>query len=102
MISGAAPFFTLHSSHKELRLFALPSRGEGPGWVYVFYLMNIQISNLKKTFGEKTAVDIASFTIHQGDILGLVGNNGAGKTTLFRLILDLMKADEGKVTLVIR
>ena len=64
-----------------------------------FYLMNIQISNLKKTFGEKTAVDIASFTIHQGDMLGLVGNNGAGKTTLFRLILDLIKADEGEVTL---
>ena len=73
--------------------------GRGRGWVYVFYLMNIQISNLKKTFGEKTAVDIASFTIHQGDMLGLVGNNGAGKTTLFRLILDLIKADEGEVTL---
>jgi ABC-2 type transport system ATP-binding protein len=57
----------------------------------------IKISNLKKCFGEKTAVDIADFTINQGDILGLVGNNGAGKTTLFRLILDLLKADDGKV-----
>ena len=61
--------------------------------------MNIQISSLKKIFGDKTAVDIPSFTIHDGDLLGLVGNNGAGKTTLFRLLLDLVKADEGNVTL---
>lgn len=59
--------------------------------------MDIQISNIKKCFGEKVAVDIPQFTIHQGDILGLVGNNGAGKTTLFRMILDLLKADEGEI-----
>lgn len=57
----------------------------------------IKIANLKKTFGEKTAVDIEDFTINEGEILGLVGNNGAGKTTLFRLILDLLKADTGTV-----
>lgn len=57
----------------------------------------IKLEQLKKTFGEKTAVDIDQFTINEGDILGLVGNNGAGKTTLFRLILDLIKADEGQV-----
>ena len=57
----------------------------------------ISISNLKKQFGETCACDIPSFTINDGDILGLVGNNGAGKTTLFRLLLDLLKADEGNV-----
>ena len=62
--------------------------------------MQIQISNLKKCFGEKTAVDIADFTVNNGEIVGLVGNNGAGKTTLFRLMLDLLKADEGSVTLL--
>ena len=62
--------------------------------------MQIQISNLKKCFGEKTAVDIANFTVNNGEIVGLVGNNGAGKTTLFRLMLDLLKADEGSVTLL--
>jgi len=61
--------------------------------------MAIQVNDLKKTFGEKTAVNISEFTIHDGDILGLVGNNGAGKTTLFRLILDLIKADQGQVTI---
>ena len=57
----------------------------------------ITISNLKKLFGETCACDIPSFTINDGDILGLVGNNGAGKTTLFRLLLDLLKADDGTV-----
>jgi ABC-2 type transport system ATP-binding protein len=59
----------------------------------------ITISNLKKNFGETIASDIASFTINDGDILGLVGNNGAGKSTLFRIMLDLLKADDGTVTI---
>lgn len=59
--------------------------------------MNIIIQNLKKSFGDKVAVNIDSFKINSGEILGLVGNNGAGKSTLFRLILDLIKADEGIV-----
>ena len=61
--------------------------------------MQIDINQLTKSFGEKTAVDISSFQIHHGDILGLVGNNGAGKTTLFRLMLDLLQADGGEVLL---
>lgn len=59
----------------------------------------IRIENLKKQFGEKTAVDIDRFGVKNGEMLGLVGNNGAGKTTLFRLILDLLKADDGLVAL---
>ena len=57
----------------------------------------ITIDKLKKNFGEKVAVDIEHYEINQSDMLGLVGNNGAGKTTLFRLMLDLLKADDGKV-----
>lgn len=57
----------------------------------------ITINNLQKNFGQKRAVDIDNYVINEGDMLGLVGNNGAGKTTLFRLILDLLKADEGSV-----
>ena len=59
--------------------------------------MIVAINNLKKRFGEKLAINIGNYTISQGTMLGLVGNNGAGKTTLFRLILDLLKADEGEV-----
>lgn len=61
--------------------------------------MKIHIDALKKTFGQKVAIDIPDFSISDGDILGLVGNNGAGKTTLFRLLLDLLHADEGRVLL---
>lgn len=61
--------------------------------------MNIKIENVKKTFGEKVAVNIPSFEIKEGEVLGLVGNNGAGKSTLFRIILDLLKTDTGKVTM---
>ena len=57
----------------------------------------ITIDKLKKNFGEKVAVDIEHYEINQGDMLGLVGNNGAGKTTLVRVMLDLLKADDGKV-----
>ena len=59
--------------------------------------MKIQIENLKKSFGEKVAVDIEQYEIKDGEMLGLVGNNGAGKSTLFRLMLDLIKADGGRV-----
>ena len=57
----------------------------------------IRIENLKKQFGETVACNIPSFTINDGDILGLVGNNGAGKTTLFRMLLDLLKPDAGTI-----
>lgn len=59
----------------------------------------ITIDNLKKQFGETIACDIPAFTINDRDILGLVGNNGAGKTTLFRMILDLLKPNQGTVSI---
>lgn len=59
----------------------------------------IRIESLKKQFGETVACNIPSFTINNGDILGLVGNNGAGKTTLFRMLLDLLKPDEGTIAI---
>ena len=59
----------------------------------------ITIKDLKKAFGKTIACDIEQFQVNDGDILGLVGNNGAGKTTLFRMLLDLLKPDEGEVSL---
>lgn len=59
----------------------------------------ITINSLQKNFGDKKAINIEDYTIQQGDLLGLVGNNGAGKTTLFRLMLDLLKADNGSVVI---
>ena len=57
--------------------------------------MELTLENVRKTFGEKVALDVDTYVIHDGEIVGLVGNNGAGKTTMFRVILDLIKPDEG-------
>ena len=59
----------------------------------------ITLSHLKKTYGGVTALDVSELTIGEGQIVGLVGNNGAGKTTMMRLILDLIRADQGYVTI---
>ncbi|GEN51546.1 ABC transporter ATP-binding protein [Alkalibacterium pelagium] len=57
----------------------------------------LEVKNLRKTFGDLTAVEDVSFTIRPGEIMGLIGQNGAGKTTTFRIILDLLTADQGEV-----
>ena len=57
----------------------------------------LEVKQLKKTFGTLTAVDNVSFTIPDGQILGMIGQNGAGKTTTFRLILNFLTADSGEV-----
>ena len=61
--------------------------------------MNLTIEKLTKSFGDKQALNIDHYAIHSGETIGLVGNNGAGKTTLFRIILDLLHADTGCVTM---
>lgn len=57
----------------------------------------LEAKNLRKEFGDVTAVDGISFKIDQGQIMGLIGQNGAGKTTTFRMILDLLTPDQGEV-----
>jgi ABC-2 type transport system ATP-binding protein len=59
--------------------------------------MELELKNVVKRFGDKTALNVFELNIEKGTLLGLVGNNGAGKTTFFRLVLDLLKADEGFV-----
>lgn len=59
----------------------------------------IQLTNLTKEYDNNVVLDIESLTIPQGESFGLVGNNGAGKTTMFRLILDLIEATTGEVTI---
>lgn len=59
--------------------------------------MMLQISNLKKIYGNKTVVNIEELQINAGETIGLVGNNGAGKTTLFRMILDLIRPNAGQI-----
>ncbi|MDR7128995.1 ABC-2 type transport system ATP-binding protein [Algoriphagus sp. 4150] len=57
----------------------------------------IQVTDLKKQYKEAVVLDVANLTIPKSECFGLVGNNGAGKTTLFRIMLDLVRASQGKV-----
>ncbi len=59
----------------------------------------LKVSNISKSYGEFLAVDNLSFTVKPGEIFGLLGVNGAGKTTTFRVIMGLLDADQGEVTL---
>lgn len=59
----------------------------------------IEIKDLKKVYNGVTVVNVPHVQINKGESIGLVGNNGAGKTTLFRMILDLIRAEQGEVLL---
>lgn len=56
----------------------------------------IEIENLTKRYGLRTAVEGLSLTVQQGDIFGFVGPNGAGKTTTIRILTTLMKPNSGE------
>jgi ABC-2 type transport system ATP-binding protein len=55
----------------------------------------IEVTGLRKRFGQTVALDGLSFTVAPGNVSGFVGPNGAGKTTTMRVILGLDAADEG-------
>jgi len=57
----------------------------------------LEIKHLKKIYAGKTVVNIEDLTINNTETIGLVGNNGAGKTTFFRMLLDLIRPDEGQI-----
>src|SRR6187401_2795153 len=58
----------------------------------------LEIAGLTKRFAEVLALDGATFSVKKGEVFGFLGANGAGKTTTMRIILGLLKADEGTVT----
>lgn len=55
--------------------------------------------NIDKSYGDRPAVRDVSFDVQDGEIFGLLGPNGAGKTTLIRILMDIIRADRGSVTL---
>ena len=57
----------------------------------------VQVLKLSKSFGGVQAVKDVSFTLSEGEIVGLIGPNGAGKTTLINLITGVFPASAGKV-----
>lgn len=59
----------------------------------------LKVDNVTKYYGDFLAVDHLSFEVKPGEIFGLLGINGAGKTTTFRMIMGLLDATEGSITL---
>lgn len=58
----------------------------------------IAVDGLSKAYGRLVALDEVTFSVREGEILGLIGPNGAGKTTLFECLAALLPADRGRVT----
>ncbi|MEM6797068.1 MAG: ABC transporter ATP-binding protein, partial [Acidobacteriota bacterium] len=59
----------------------------------------IEARGLTRRYGEFTAVNDVSFSVADGEILGILGPNGAGKTTTIRMITGFLPPTEGRVTL---
>jgi len=55
----------------------------------------LKVDSIRKQFGKITAVNNLSFSINRGEIFALLGPNGAGKTTIVRMLMDIIKPDEG-------
>ena len=59
----------------------------------------VSVRNLKKTYGDVTAVNGISFDIRRGEIFGLLGPNGAGKTSTINMIIGLSRPTAGDITI---
>ena len=57
----------------------------------------IELKNISLSYGNRQILDNISFSINQGEILGMLGPNGVGKSTIFNLITGLIKPDYGKI-----
>ena len=60
--------------------------------------MSLVLKNVSKNFGTKKAVSNISLTLDKPGVYGLLGTNGAGKTTTIRMLLGIIKKDEGEIT----
>ena len=59
----------------------------------------VEVDHVTKSFGDKVALKDISFSVPSGQLCGLLGPNGAGKTTLFRLLMGILKATEGTLSI---
>ena len=59
----------------------------------------ISINQLKKYYGKSRGVECVTFDVEEGEIFGFIGPNGAGKSTTIKLLLNLLKQDEGTASI---
>ncbi|WP_026478604.1 ABC transporter ATP-binding protein [Alkaliphilus transvaalensis] len=59
--------------------------------------MSIKLTNVVKRYDSKLAVDQVSLNIQKGEIFGLLGPNGAGKSTIIKMIMGLLKPNNGEI-----
>jgi lipopolysaccharide export system ATP-binding protein len=59
----------------------------------------LRAENLRKTYGKRVVVSDVSLSVESGEVVGLLGPNGAGKTTCFYMIVGLVPADGGSISL---
>lgn len=57
----------------------------------------LNVKSISKSFSHVKAVNNVSFTVNQGDVFAFLGPNGAGKTTTLRILLDIIKSDDGQI-----
>ncbi|MEV6619774.1 ABC transporter ATP-binding protein [Amycolatopsis sp. NPDC051106] len=60
----------------------------------------IEVTDLRKSYGSRVAVDGVSFTVERGEIFGILGTNGAGKTTTVECLQGLRQADSGELSVL--
>src|SRR5208283_591274 len=60
----------------------------------------IQVSGVRKTYGQMVAIDEVSFEVSEGEIFGLIGPNGAGKTTTMECIEGLRRPERGTISVL--
>ena len=58
----------------------------------------IEVTDLRKTYGDRVLFDHVSFTVPKGSIVGIIGANGMGKSTLFRILMGIEQPDGGEVS----
>ena len=58
----------------------------------------LTIENVTKSYTEKVLLNDVSFSLNEGEKVGIIGINGTGKTTLLKIIAGIEEADTGKVT----
>lgn len=59
----------------------------------------VEVKGITRNYGARRGVDAISFSLVEGEIVGLLGPNGSGKTTLIKIIMGLLQPDSGEITI---